>query len=50
VSYSLDNGTTYTAWPNGAVTAASSDVLISGVTHIKFQQTVVSANSTCGVC
>ncbi len=51
VSYSVDGGTTYTAWPNGSVTAAASDVLTSGVTHLKFQRTVgAGTTSTCGVC
>lgn len=51
VSYSLDNGTTYTTWPNGPVTAASSDVLTSGITHLKFQRTAgTGVTSTCGVC
>lgn len=51
VSYSLDNGTTYTAWPNGPVTAASSDVLTSGITHLQFQRTAgTNVTSTVGVC
>jgi hypothetical protein len=51
VSYSLDGGVTYTTWPNGAVTAASNDVLYSGVTHLKFQQTAGSGTtSTYGAC
>lgn len=51
VSYSLDGGVTYEAWPNGSVTAASHDVLVSGVTHLKFEQTAGSGTtSTYGVC
>lgn len=51
VSYSIDAGRTYNAWPNGPVTAYSSDILTSGVTHIKFQRTVGSGTtSTYGVC
>lgn len=51
VSYSVDNGTSYVVWPNGAVTAFSKDVLLSGITHLKFQRTAGSGTtSTYGVC
>jgi hypothetical protein len=55
VSYSLDGGTSYIAWPNGAVTSASAAALkelvfYGGVTHLKFQRTGgAGVTSTCGV-
>lgn len=51
ISYSLDGGVTYTVWPNGIVTAKSSDILLSGITHLKFQRTAgAGVTSTYGVC
>lgn len=51
VSYSRDNGASYTTWPAGAVTANSDDALDSGYTHLKFQRTAGSgATSTWGLC
>ena len=54
VSYSLDNGVTYTAWSLGAITSDSATkqlAFFSGVTHIKFQRTAgTGTTSTCGVC
>lgn len=51
ISYSFDDGVTYTTWPNGAVTTASSDVLLSGVTRLKFQRTIgTGITSTYGIC
>lgn len=51
VWYSVDNGVTYNAWPNGAVTAFAKDTLLSGVTSLKFQRTAGSGTtSTYGVC
>jgi len=51
VSYSVDGGVSYIAWDNGDVTAFASDVLSSGVTHMKFQRTAGSGvTSTVGVC
>ena len=54
VSYSLDDGATYTAWSLGAITSASATkqlAFFSGVTHIKFQRTAgTGTTSTCGVC
>jgi len=51
VSVSFDSGTTFEAWSKGAVTARASDVLNSGITHVKFQRTAGSGTtSTCGVC
>lgn len=51
VSYSVDNGVSYNTWPNGAVTAFSKDMLVSGITHLKFQRTAGSGTtSTYGVC
>lgn len=50
VEYSMDGGTTYQNWPNGSVTSRSSDVLQSGVTHLRFSRTVGSGTtSTYGV-
>jgi len=55
VSYSLDGGVSYIAWPNGAVTSASAAALkelvfYGGVTHIKFQRTGgAGITSTCGI-
>lgn len=40
VSYSVDGGVTYAAWPLGAVTVATDYALYSAVTHLKFQRTV----------
>lgn len=54
VSYSRDNGTTYTAWSLGDITSASATkelAFFSGVTHVKFQRTAgAGTTSTCGVC
>lgn len=51
VSYSVDNGVSYVIWPNGAVTSFSKDVLLSGITHLKFQRTAgAGVTSTYGVC
>jgi hypothetical protein len=51
VSYSTDNQANWITWPNGAVTAYSQDVLLSGITHLRFQRTAGSGTtSTCGVC
>ena len=54
VSYSLDNGATYTAWSLGAITSASTDkslVFYSGITHLRFQRTAgTGVTSTYGVC
>jgi len=48
---SLDGGTTWEEWSRGAVTAAASDVLTSGITHIKGQRTSgTGIASTFGVC
>lgn len=53
ISYSMDNGTTYTAWPqgtSGAVTVTSSDTLIGAITHLKVQRTAgAGTTSTYGV-
>lgn len=51
VSYSLDNGVTYTEWEQGAATSLTADVLVGGVTNLKFQRTAGSGTtSTFGVC
>lgn len=50
VSYSTDGGTNYQTWPNGSVTAYSQDILVSGITHLKFQATAGNANNSYGVC
>lgn len=50
ISYSVDNGTTFTTWPAGAVTSTTSDTLVGAITHIKFQRTAGSGTtSTYGV-
>ena len=49
VSYSLDNGTTYTVIV--ATTVAWEVRFESGITHLKFQRTAgTGTTSTCGVC
>ena len=51
VTYSTDNGVNWQAWPIGPVTAYAPDVLLSGVTHVRFQRTAgTGTTSTCGVC
>jgi hypothetical protein len=51
VTYSTDNGVNWQAWPIGPVTAYAQDVLLSGVTHVRFQRTAgTGTTSTCGVC
>lgn len=56
IYYSLDDGLTYSAWDNGAVTSASTfdqkyAILLSGVSHIKGQRTAGSGTtSTFGIC
>jgi len=51
VSYSRDDGASFTTWPNGAVTAASEDILDSGYTHLQFQRTAgAGTTSTWGIC
>lgn len=51
VTYSTDNGVNWQAWPTGPVTADAQDVLLSGVTHVRFQRTAgTGTTSTCGVC
>lgn len=50
VEVSFDGGTSYENWAKGSVTARSSDVLNSGVTHIRFSRTAGSGTtSTYGV-
>jgi hypothetical protein len=48
VSYSVDGGQNYDAWPNGAVVVYADDSLLSGVTHIKFTATT-GGTSTYGI-
>lgn len=51
VSYSVDGGVNFTTWPSGAVTSFAQEVLVSGVTHIRFQRTAgAGTTSTYGVC
>ncbi len=51
VSYSTDNQANWITWPNGAVTAYSQDVLLSGITDLRFQRTAgTGTTSICGVC
>lgn len=48
---SFDNGTNWTEWSKGAVTAAANAALISGATHLKAQRTAgTGTTSTFGVC
>lgn len=51
IEYSCDGGTTYTAWPAGAVVAYTESVLDAPVTNIRGQRTVGSGTtSVFGVC
>lgn len=50
VSYSVDGGANYTAWPLGAVTAYAEDARTTSCTQIKFQRTAgAGITSTYGV-
>lgn len=50
VEVSFDGGVTYENWAKGSVTARASDVLNSGVTHLRFSRTAGSGTtSTYGV-
>lgn len=50
VEYSVDDGQNYETWAAGSVTAYADDVLLSGVTHIRFTATTAAtATSTYGV-
>lgn len=50
VEYSLDEQVTFENWPKGSVTARASDVLNSGVTHLRFSRTAgAGTTSTFGV-
>lgn len=50
VEVSFDGGTSYENWAKGSVTARASDVLNSGVTHLRFTRTAGSGTtSTYGV-
>lgn len=51
VEYSLDDGSTWVAWPSGPVTVFTQNVLLSGVTSIRFTRSAgAGTTSTCGVC